>query len=119
MKRLDIITNIPKEILDRYGNIHLDIDIMFVNKRGYFTEISQHIGLIHCCAITLHVNKRVVDAMTHIIKQYKKRGFTVCSVHGDNKFDYLDEWMMDKKITFMTCNTDINVPTIERTNVFF
>ena len=51
MKRSDIVTNIPKEILDAYKKINLDIDIMFVNKCTYFTTILQHI------LIALHTNR--------------------------------------------------------------
>ena len=51
MKCPDIVTDIPKEILDAYKKIHLDIDIMFVNKFAYFTAILQHIGLINYCVI--------------------------------------------------------------------
>lgn len=63
MKRSYIITDISKDILNAYGKIHLDIDIMFVNKCVYFTFILQHIGLIHCCVIALHVKKRVMSLM--------------------------------------------------------
>ena len=52
MKCSDIVTDIQKEILDSNGKIYLDIDIMFMNKCGYFTAILQQIGLIYCCAIT-------------------------------------------------------------------
>lgn len=38
--------------------------------------------------------------------------------HRDNKFDDLDEWMMDKKITLVTCDTHTHIPTIEHTNQF-
>ena len=88
MKCSDIFTNIPKEILDAYGKIHLDIDIMFMNKCGYFTAILQHIGLIYCCVIASRANKWVMNVMQRIIEQYNKRGFTVSIVHGDNKFTW-------------------------------
>ena len=39
MQQLDVVTDLPKEILDTYGKVHLDIDIMFVNKCTYFTMI--------------------------------------------------------------------------------
>ena len=118
MKCSDIITDIPKEILDAYKKVHLDIDIMFVNKCAYFTAILQHIGLIHCCAIVSCTNKQVVNIMQCIIEQYSKRGFTIATVHRENQFDDLNEWMTNKKITLVTCDTDAHVPTIERTNQF-
>ena len=118
MKRSDIVTDIPKEILDNYEDVHLDIDIMFVNKRAYFTSISRHIGLIHCVPIASRENKRVTDAMQRIIDQYRSRGFKVTTVDGDNEFKEMDEWMTDKSITLNTCDTNEHIPTIERTNRF-
>ena len=73
-------SDILKEILDAYGKIHLDIDIMFMNKCGYFTAILHHIGLIHFCVIASRAKKRVVNIMKHIIEQYNKHGFTVFTV---------------------------------------
>ena len=118
MQWLDVVTDLPKEILDTYGKVHLDINIMFVNKCAYFTAISQDIGLIHCCPIASRDNKQVVNVIQHIIDQYKLRGVKVSTVHGDNEFAGMDEWMMDKTITLNTCDTNEHVPTIERMNRF-
>ena len=118
IKRSDIITDLPKEILDAYGKVHLDINIMFVNKCAYFTAISKHIGLIDCCPISSCDNKRVVNFIQHIIDQYKLHGFKVSTIEGDNEFAGMDEWMTDKTITLTTCDTNEHKPSIERTNRF-
>ena len=115
MKRSDIITDLPQEILDAYEKVHLDINIMFVNKCAYFTAISKHIGLIYCVPIASRENKQVADAMQRIIDQYRSRRFKVTTVNGDNEFKGMDKWMTDKSITLNTCDTNEHVPTIERT----
>ena len=104
--------------MDAYKKVHLDINIMFVNDCAYFTAISQHIGLIHCCVIASHNNKRVVNAMQCIIHQYSKRGFAITNVHRDNKFEQLNDWLASKQVTLVTCDTDEHLPMIERTNWF-
>lgn len=43
MTRNDIKCEVLESIMGEYSNIHLDIDIMHVNKIVYFTAISQHI----------------------------------------------------------------------------
>ena len=93
MDRPDILTEIPKEIMDAYKKVHLDINIMFANDCAYFTAISQHIGLIHCCVIASRNNKWVVSAMQLIINQYSKHGFAITTIHRDNKFEQLDDWL--------------------------
>ena len=91
---------------------------MFVNQCAYFTTILQHIGLIHCCVIASLTNKQVVNDMQRIIDQYSKHSFTITTVHGDNEFDDMNDWMTSKKMTCVTCDTDAHVRTIEHTNRF-
>ena len=118
MKQSDIITDLPKEILDAYKKLHLDINIMFINKYAYFTAISKHIGLIHCCPIASQDNKQVTNVMQRIIDQYRLWGFKVTTVDGDNEFAGMDKWMTDKSITLTTCDTNEHIPIIKRTNRF-
>ena len=54
--------------------------------------------------------------MQRIIDQYSKHGFAITTVHGDNEFDDMNDWMTNKKITLITCDTDAHVPTIEHIN---
>ena len=55
--------------------------------------------------------------MQELIKEYAKRGFIVRTIYGDNKFAPLKNWLVEKH-KVETCNTDANVPAIERTNRF-
>ena len=91
IQHLDVVTDIPKEIMDLYGKVHLDIEIMFINKCVYFTAILQHIRLIHCWVISVHESKWVVNVMEHIIDMYCKRGFEITTVHGNNEFGELND----------------------------
>ena len=114
----DIVKEIIKEIMDAYKKTHLDIDIMFVNECEYFAAISQHIDLIHCCVVASCNNNQVVNAMQRIINQYSKRGFAIKTLHGDNKFKQLEDWLTSKQVTLVTCDTVEHVPTIEHMNCF-
>ena len=42
---------IPPMIMEYYSNIHLDIDVLFVNKIPFLLATSRDIGFIHCKAI--------------------------------------------------------------------
>ena len=54
-----ITAPIPLEIMKHYKDIHLDIDILFVNKTVLLLAISWDIGFIHCKPIASSVSKRV------------------------------------------------------------
>ena len=64
-----ITTDVPEHILKEYKDVHVDIDIMYVNKIPFFTAISRNIKLIHCRAIASRNKKRVQDAMDEMIKE--------------------------------------------------
>ena len=42
-----IAAPVPPEIMKYYKDIHLDIDILFVNKTAFLLAISQDIGFIN------------------------------------------------------------------------
>ena len=47
----DLVAPVPPTIMEYYGDIHLDIDILFVNKVPFLLATSQDIGFIHCIAL--------------------------------------------------------------------
>ena len=111
--------DVPEEVLKEYRHVHVDVDIMYVNKIPFFTAISRNIKLIQCRAIAKRDKKRVQDAIQELIKEYAKRGFVVKTIHGDNEFAPLKSWLIEKhKVELETCDTDAHVPAIERTNRF-
>ena len=55
----DIAALASPEIVKQYKDIHLDLDILFVNKTSFLLEISQDIGFIHCKAMASNHSKRM------------------------------------------------------------
>ena len=41
-----MLLSIPPNIIDRYGNVTLGIDVLHINKRPYIIVISKHIKYI-------------------------------------------------------------------------
>ena len=113
-----VVENIPPEIMNEYKDVHFDIDIMFVNGVVFLTAISRHLCKIHARAIFNRKHNRVKDAITAIKAAYKKRGFKVKTMHGNNEFAPLEDWLSENEVTLETCDTDHYIPEIERTNRF-
>ena len=84
-------SDVPAEALKHYKEIHLDIDVMYINKIPFLVAISKSIGMIHCTPVMNKDNKRVSDALISIISQYNRRGFNVSTIHGDGAFDSLKD----------------------------
>ena len=79
---MDVKQNVPKTIMDTYQQIHLDINIMYVNKVSYMTTICNHIKLLSCVVMNDQDVHRVSKAITMVIKRYNQRGLRVTPVSG-------------------------------------
>ena len=54
----EVATSVPPSIMEYYIDVHLDIDILFVNKIPFLLAKSRDIGFIHCKAmLSKHDNK--------------------------------------------------------------
>ena len=87
----NIATLVPPEIMKHYKEIHLDIDIPYVNNIAFLLAIAQDIGSMHCKSMTSSVTKRIQNALKQITLNYQARGFKIVTAFGDGAFEQLDE----------------------------
>ena len=59
----NVASLIPPTILEHYKDIHLDIDLLFVNKILFLLAISWDIGFIHYKALLSNHNKRMQNRL--------------------------------------------------------
>ena len=110
----DTISLVTSSLLENYKNIHLDIDLFFINDVAFFLATSRHVGFIHCQAVLSKHDKRVANALRDIVKEYEHRGFKVISASGDRAFVPMTQWVKDElNITLTACDTDSHVPRAE------
>jgi hypothetical protein len=106
------IEGVPPSILERYQQVVVSIDIMFVNKIPFFITVSRglHFGtvenLLNCQTTT------VATALNKVRMIYRRRGFKMAISHADPKFAPLQDTFGD--ISFNLCSQDEHVPKIER-----
>ena len=55
----DVATPVPPKIMEHYKDIHLDIDLLFVNKIPFLLAKSRDIGFIDYKALLSKHNKRL------------------------------------------------------------
>ena len=53
----DVATPVSPTIMEHYKDIHLDIDLLFVNKILFLLVESRDIGFIHCKVLLSKHNK--------------------------------------------------------------
>ena len=104
----DITGPLPSKIMEHYKDVHLDIDILYVNKTPFLLAISRDIGFIHCRPMSCNVTKRIQNVMKQITLDYQARGFNVATVFGDGEFEHLIDWMRNElNINLKTCAADL------------
>lgn len=89
--------DIPPELMNEYRDVHLDIDIIFVNGIAFLTVVPQHLRMTNTRVILNHKHNTMKDAITAIKSKYEKRGFKVKTMHSVNEFAPLElvEWRRD------------------------
>ena len=114
-----VSTPVPRKILEHYGDVHLDMDLMFINGVAFFLSTSRDLGFIHCRPVVSKHNKRVQNALKTIVAEYNTRGFKVRTASGDNAFAPLKDWMLEElDIVLTTCDSDSHVPRVENSIKF-
>ena len=53
----DVAAPSPPKIPEHYKDIHLDIDILYVNQTAFLLAISRDIGFIHCRPMSSNVTE--------------------------------------------------------------
>jgi len=79
-------TKVPSDILEKYGDVTIAIDIMAINKIPFVITVSRN---IHFGTAELISNKSKTTIMTSIrqvVRAYHARGFEVPNILGDGGF---------------------------------
>ena len=112
-------SEVPSEILKHYKEVHLDIDVMYINRIPFLMAISKSIGMIYCTPVMNKDDKRVSDTLTSIISQCNGQGFRVVTIYGDGTFESLKNWAMNThQVQITVCGAEGCVPQSENTIKF-
>jgi hypothetical protein len=105
------IDGVPHNLLQRFQQVILAINIMFVNKIPFLITASRglHFGTVKNlpnCQIPT-----VADGLKHVLPVYHRRGFRVTTILADPKFQPLQATF--ESVSFNLCAQDKHVPDIE------
>ena len=109
--------SLPMEMVLKYRDITLCIDIMFVNKIPFLMTISRSIKFGTSEMIHRRDATQILRAINNVKAIYRKRGFRVIRVHADNEFESLrGDLLADPQhpVDLNTASNDEHVPEIER-----
>ena len=81
-----ILTNFHKGILDRYNNVALYCDPMYISGIVFLNNIYRHVLFFMGSMIK---TKKIAYGIKHVNKLYLQRGFKIIRIHADSEFELL------------------------------
>ena len=87
------ITNVPKDIIDKYKEVTICCDLMHINVIGFLITISRHIMFATGSMIKNQKFEHIAYGITQVHKLYLQRGFKITYMHTDCEFKLLRKEM--------------------------
>ena len=108
------VNNIPMVIMERYREVVLGVDIMFVNRIPFMMTISRNIRFATSTNIKNQSNKTILSTLKMIKRIYDQRGFKITQINSDGQFESLRGDLAAMQIHLNVASNDEHVPEIER-----
>ena len=108
------ITSVPANILERYPDVTLCVDIMYVNRVVMLVSISRNIKFGTIEAIPNNKSATIVNGVTGIRQIYRQNGFNVAAALMDGEFGHLRGELADMGIALNETSRDEHMGDIER-----
>ena len=108
------ITSVLASILERYRNVTLCVDIMYVNRVAMLVSISRNIKFGTIEAIPNKKSATIVNGVTGIRQIYRRNGFNIVAALMDGEFGHLRGKLADMGIALNETSRDEHVGEIER-----
>jgi hypothetical protein len=105
---------LPLRIVEKYHNVTLAFDIMYVNKIAFLVTLSRNIRFGTAERLPSRNGTDVVKALKAVVKIYKARGFKVSTLLGDGEFEPLRSDVYDMGCELNVTSNDEHVGDIER-----
>jgi hypothetical protein len=115
MPREDKMNDIPPMIGKEYRDIHLSIDVMFVNGITFLISFSKHICLIQ--SYVMRKNNKYLDGILAMLRMYRSRHpLRVVNIEADGAFEAIRQELQDNpyQVGLKTYDADRHVESIER-----
>ena len=111
-----IITPIPSGIQERYGNITLCTDIMFVNKTPFLMTVSRGIKFATAEVLPAQTKKEILQVLCKVNKMYCQQGFCISTMLANGKYKDAREKIADMGITLNVAARGEHIGNIEQFN---
>ena len=107
------ITGINKTILDKYKEVTIICDLMYINGIGLINTISRHIMFAKGSMIKIRRIKNITDGIAQVHKLYLQCGFKITHMHAGCEFERICREMIALGINLNCASKKEHIPGIE------
>jgi len=105
---------VPEEILNKYGDVTLAIDIMAINKIPFIASTSRNIHFGTSELIHDKTKWTLMMSIQQIVWAYHARGFHVRNILADGGFECIRNNLANMGISLNIASRNEHVPEVER-----
>lgn len=107
---MDLIP-VPPELLQIHKDLHLAMDLMFINKLPFLVSVSKDLEFTTVEYVVDRKLPQIIRGVKRIFKFYKDRGFVLKTACVDNEFSSM---IPDIPLLLNVASTNENLPLVER-----
>ena len=107
-------TNIPPQLYERYKDVSLSIDIMFINKVAFFMTRSKSLRFGSSEHIVSRNHETLLTCIKKLRSVYRLGGFRITHIDSDKEFEPMRDKFAEMKIHLNAASDDEHVGDIER-----
>ena len=108
---------IPKEIYEKFDNLSLHIDVIYVNGLPHLTSIDDPIKYRAAIPLDSRSTEEFFRALDVVLRHYNSAGFRVDEIHADSEFDPMIIEIRDEMdMKFVVYGQGEHVKRAERNN---
>ena len=106
--------NLPREIMEKHGDMTLAIDIMFINIIPFVITTSRNIHFGTAKLVKDMKNAMLITSIEQVMWAYIARGFKIKAILRDGQFQHIQQDIQQKGAILNICSANEHIPEIER-----
>ena len=106
--------DLPREIMEKHGDVTLAIDVMFINKIPFVITTSRNIHFGTADLIKDMKKATLITSIEQVMREYIMRGFRIKAILGDGQFQHTQQDIQQNGVILNICSANEHVPEIER-----
>ena len=96
--------DLPKELMEKHGDVTLAIDVMFINKIPFVITTSRNIHFGTAELIKDMKKATLITSIEQVMRAYTTRGFRIKAILGDGQFQHIQQDIQQNGVILNICS---------------